>query len=51
MLLILPQVTETEGALTRTYFSDAHKKAAQKVGVWVCAQVLLQSLHMLSVGV
>jgi hypothetical protein len=27
------QVSETEGALTRTYFSDAHKKAAQKV--WV----------------
>lgn len=25
------QVSETEGALTRTYFSDAHKKAAQKV--------------------
>lgn len=35
MRVLLPpsrmQVSETEGALTRTYFSDAHKKAAQKV--------------------
>lgn len=33
------QVTETEGVLTRTFFSDAHKKAAQKV---CCSRCLLR---------
>lgn len=51
--LLHRQVSETEGVLTRTYYSSAHRKAAQKVrasssiGPCAAAQLARPALHAL----